>query len=54
MTGMHMGHAIAWVVSHQLLTAEAQVRVQGSQCENRGGQSGTGTRFDLSSLVFPC
>jgi hypothetical protein len=42
------GHAMAQVVSHQPVTVEAKV----SSCGLYGGQSGTGTGFSLSSLVF--
>jgi hypothetical protein len=41
-------------VSHWLLTKDAQVHAQGSPCGIYGRQSGTGTRFSLSPLVFPC
>jgi hypothetical protein len=43
---------VAHAVSHRSVTAEAQVRLQFSQCEIRGGQSDTGTRFFPSTSVF--
>jgi hypothetical protein len=50
----HNGRAMAQVVSRRPLTAEARVRAQVNPCGICGGQSGTGTRFSLSSSVFPC
>jgi hypothetical protein len=44
-----VGRAMAQVVSHRPLTAEARVNPRGI-C---GGQSGTGTDFSPSSSVFP-
>jgi hypothetical protein len=41
---------VAQAVSRRPLTAEARV----SQCGICGGQTGTGTGFSPSSLVFPC
>jgi hypothetical protein len=38
-----LGHTMAQVVSHWLLTTEPQVRAQVSPCEICGGQSTTGT-----------
>jgi hypothetical protein len=50
---IHFGHAMAQTVSHRLLTAEARVCPRVSPYGICGGQSGTGTGFSLSSLVFP-
>jgi hypothetical protein len=47
------GRAMAQAVSCRPLTVEAQVHVQINPCGICGGQSGTGTGFSLSSLVFP-
>jgi hypothetical protein len=44
------GHA----VNHWPLTAEAQVRARINPCVICGSQSGIGTGFSPSSLVFPC
>jgi hypothetical protein len=46
-------HAMVQAVSCYALVAEAQVCTQVSLCGIYGGQSGTGTGFSLSSLVFP-
>jgi hypothetical protein len=46
------GHAIAWVVSHRLPTAAAQVRAQIRSCGICGERSGTGVGF-LRVLRFP-
>jgi hypothetical protein len=48
------GHAMAQVVSHRPLTAEAWVRARVNPCGICGGQSCTGTGFSPSSSVFPC
>jgi hypothetical protein len=48
------GRAMAQVVSRRPLTAEAQVRARVNPCGIFGGQSGTGTGFSPSSLVFSC
>jgi hypothetical protein len=45
---------MAQVVSLRPLTAEARVRSRVSPCGICGGQSGTGTGFSPSTLVFPC
>jgi hypothetical protein len=45
---------MAQAVSRRSLTAKARVRSRGSPCGICGGQSGTGTRFSPSTLVFPC
>jgi len=50
---MFDGHALAQVVSCQSLTAEAHVCSQASLCGICGGQSGNGTGFTLSTVVFP-
>jgi hypothetical protein len=50
---MVLGRAMAQVVSHRPLTAEARVRTWVNPCGICGGQSGTGTGFSLSSSVFP-
>jgi hypothetical protein len=42
------------VVSCHLVTKGASVRSHGSPCGTCGGQSGTGTGFSSSTLVFPC
>jgi hypothetical protein len=45
---------MAQAVSRQPLTAEARVRSRVGSCGICGGQSGTGTGFSPSTLVFPC
>jgi hypothetical protein len=45
---------MAQAVSRRPLTAEARVRSQVNPCGIYGGQSGTGTGFSPSTLVFPC
>jgi hypothetical protein len=45
--------ATAQAVNRTFLTTEIRVRVQVSPCGISGGQSGTGTGFALSFLVFP-
>jgi hypothetical protein len=44
---------MAEVVSRRPLTVEAWVRALLNPCGICGGQSGAGTGFSLSSLVFP-
>jgi hypothetical protein len=46
-------HAMAQVVSHWPLTAEARVHAWFSPCGIYGGQSGTVTGFSASSSLFP-
>jgi hypothetical protein len=46
------GRAMAQPVSRQLTTVEAQVQSKASPCGICGGQSGTGTGFSPSTLVF--
>jgi hypothetical protein len=48
-----MGRTMAQVVSRQPFTAEARFRARISTC-GICGQSGPGTGFSPSSLVFPC
>jgi hypothetical protein len=48
------GRAMAQAVSRQPLTAESRVRTRVNPCGICDGQSGTGTGFSPSSLVFPC
>ena len=50
----YYGRAMAQAVSRRRLTAEARVQSRVSQCGVCGGQSGTGTGFSPSNLVFPC
>jgi hypothetical protein len=45
---------MAQAVSCQPVTTEARVRTWVNICGFYGGQSGTGTVFSPSSLVFPC
>jgi hypothetical protein len=45
---------MAQAVSRRPLTAEARVRSRVGPCGICGGQSGTGTGFSPSTLVFPC
>jgi hypothetical protein len=47
-------HAMAQAVSHRPLTPEARLPAWVIARETCGAQSGTGTDFYLSSLVFPC
>jgi hypothetical protein len=47
------GRAMAQVVSHRPLTAEALVRARVNPCGICGGQSGAGIDFSPSSSVFP-
>jgi hypothetical protein len=47
-----LGHAVAQVVSHWLLTTEAQVHAQVSLCGICSGQSGAETGLSQISLVF--
>jgi hypothetical protein len=49
---MVKGHAMAQAVSHQPLTTDSWVCGWVSPCGIYGEQSGTGTGFSLSSLVF--
>jgi hypothetical protein len=49
-----LGRAMAQVVNHRPITAEARVRARLNPCGICGGQSGTGTGFSPSSSVFPC
>jgi hypothetical protein len=49
-----MGCAMAQAVSGQPLTGETWAHTQVSLCGIYSGQSGTGTSFSLSSLVFSC
>ena len=48
--------ALTWLrqVSRRLLTAEARVQSQTSQCGICGGQSGSGTGFSPSTSDFSC
>jgi hypothetical protein len=48
------GCAMGQAVSYWSITAEAQVQSQASPDGICGAQSGSGTGFSLSSLVFPC
>jgi hypothetical protein len=48
------GLAMAQMVSHWPLIAEAKVHSWVNPCAICGGQSGTGTGLSLSSLVFTC
>jgi hypothetical protein len=48
------GRAMAQAVSRRPSTAESRVRSRVSPCGVCGGQSGTGTGFSPSTLVFPC
>jgi hypothetical protein len=47
-------HTMALRVGRQPLTAEAQVRSQDSPRAIRGGRSGTGTRFPVSTSDIAC
>jgi hypothetical protein len=49
-----LGCAMAQVVSHRPLTAEARVRARVNPYGICGLQSGAGTGFSPSSSVFPC
>jgi hypothetical protein len=49
-----MGCAMAQVISHWPLTAEAWVHTWVNPCGICGGQSGTATGLSQSSSVFPC
>jgi hypothetical protein len=51
---VYLGRAMAQVVSHRPLTAEARVRARVNPCGICGGQSVTGAGFSPISLVFPC
>jgi hypothetical protein len=48
--GASSGHAIAQVVSHRLLTAEARNSALGCSCTIFGGPSGPGTGFSPSPV----
>jgi hypothetical protein len=48
-----VGLDMAQAVSRRLLTAEARVQFQASQCGFYGGQSGIGTGFSPSTSVSP-
>lgn len=48
-----MVSAIAYAVTHQAVTMEAQVQSQVRPCGIFGGQGGTGTDFSASTSVFP-
>jgi hypothetical protein len=50
----NMGRAMALVVSVRPLAAESRVGAWVNPCGISGGQSGTGTGFSPSSLVFSC
>jgi hypothetical protein len=45
---------MAQAVRRRPLTVEASFRSRVGPCGIRGGQSGTGTGFSSSTLVFPC
>jgi hypothetical protein len=47
-----VGHAIAQAVSHRPVAAEARSHVRVSPCGICGGQSGTGTGFEICFLLF--
>jgi hypothetical protein len=49
-----VGRAMAQVVSHWSLIAEARVRARVNSSGICGRQSGTGTGFSPSSSLFPC
>jgi hypothetical protein len=51
--GFVAGRALTHAVSRRALTSEARVRSLVSPCGICGGQSGTGTGFSPSTLVFP-
>jgi hypothetical protein len=53
MSSMYLkGHAIAQAISHWPLTTEGQVCAQFCPGKICGGQSGTGTGFSVSFLIF--
>jgi hypothetical protein len=49
---LFFGRAMAQAVSHQLTNMEVWVQYQSSPCGICGEQSGTGTGFSNSTLVF--
>jgi hypothetical protein len=54
LSNTYVGRAMAQAVSRRPLIAENRLRSRVSVCVICGGQSGTGTSFSPSTLVFPC
>jgi len=54
LTDIQVNLAMVQAVSWRTLIAEVQVRSQIIQCEICGGQSGSGTGFSPTNVVFPC